>query len=104
MDEIMKGWDVPKSWIVVWISSTRRSTDTTTTMTTRHSGPNILNITEPQMQTERLRYVDILAASDLVILKTGYGVVSEVGQILSLSLQGLCVPLTPTSRSRKKKR
>ena len=71
----MQKWKLPKDWVIIWIDSDRShlSSDKISVVDLE----NILIIDE--FDLVEYKYIDILSSVDVAVIKTGFGVVSEVG-------------------------
>jgi hypothetical protein len=74
--EYMKGWRIPEDWVIIWIQSERGGKSPGAEDAIPFYS-NVLTINELDDHLV-FNYVDILASVDVVVIKTGFGVVSEV--------------------------
>eukprot|EP00009_Paramoeba_aestuarina_P007862 CAMPEP_0201516126 /NCGR_PEP_ID=MMETSP0161_2-20130828/7525_1 /ASSEMBLY_ACC=CAM_ASM_000251 /TAXON_ID=180227 /ORGANISM="Neoparamoeba aestuarina, Strain SoJaBio B1-5/56/2" /LENGTH=395 /DNA_ID=CAMNT_0047913145 /DNA_START=76 /DNA_END=1263 /DNA_ORIENTATION=+ len=75
----LEKWKIPDGWGVVLIRNEEMS----------QSNPRVMSFTNDWLTKEGLVHCDLVAACDVVVVKTGYGI---VGEILAHSIPCLFVP------------
>ena len=61
-------WHIPHDWIVVIVSDSLRDV----------RAPGTLILDQQFLTSHELKYIDLVSGCDVTVLKTGYGIVSEV--------------------------
>jgi len=61
-------WDIPENWRMIWVDNSN----------TLESIDRVLLFNPTQMKAKGIAYLDLICASDVVVCKTGFGVVSEI--------------------------